>query len=234
MGLIKCPECTKEVSSQAKFCPNCGFHISGVINPLLRLWKRMTFKVIPKENVCVGGRAFILPFHKAMYAYFQPRFRFLYVDKDSVAEFYTTIAGDLNQVFEIIVSDGLIKGFTELRNKEKRILAVFDMIQDKVLHDKLSSGNLKIVNRETFHNGHWRGGIMELVGSLENGSTIKEAHVVFGAGNSYMDFITYASKSVDGVDPAVIYEENVRFFKLCFPADNLPKGLLEELKEDKI
>lgn len=28
--LVKCPECKKEVSSDAKSCPNCGYSISAV------------------------------------------------------------------------------------------------------------------------------------------------------------------------------------------------------------
>jgi len=29
MALIKCPECGKQVSNQARACPNCGYPISG-------------------------------------------------------------------------------------------------------------------------------------------------------------------------------------------------------------
>lgn len=30
MALVKCPECGKEISDQAKSCPNCGFVISSL------------------------------------------------------------------------------------------------------------------------------------------------------------------------------------------------------------
>lgn len=29
MALIKCPECGKEISDQADFCPNCGYGFEG-------------------------------------------------------------------------------------------------------------------------------------------------------------------------------------------------------------
>ena len=39
MALIKCSECGKEVSSQAKVCPNCGKKINGsgqnIINSII-------------------------------------------------------------------------------------------------------------------------------------------------------------------------------------------------------
>ena len=30
MALIKCPECKKKISSEAKHCPNCGFPLNGI------------------------------------------------------------------------------------------------------------------------------------------------------------------------------------------------------------
>ena len=33
MALIKCPECQREISDAAGFCPNCGFPISKVTKP---------------------------------------------------------------------------------------------------------------------------------------------------------------------------------------------------------
>ena len=29
MALIKCPECDREISSQARVCPNCGYHLKS-------------------------------------------------------------------------------------------------------------------------------------------------------------------------------------------------------------
>jgi DNA-directed RNA polymerase subunit RPC12/RpoP len=34
MGLMICPECKKEVSSQAVLCPNCGVPIGGLLKEL--------------------------------------------------------------------------------------------------------------------------------------------------------------------------------------------------------
>jgi len=230
MGLMKCPECTKEISSQAKICPNCGFHVYGVKNPLFKLLKPIYYKTIPKENVSIGGTKFVLPFHKAMYTYCQRRFNFFQPDKNILLEFYATIGGSVTQVREINVDMDFIIG----KNKEERILAVFDLIQSKVYHDKLASGKLKIVNKYTFHNGSWRGGVMELVGNLADGSAILEADVIFGVGNYYMAFVTYASKTVDGVDPAVVYQENLRFLKLCTLPSDSPAGILKAIKNDEV
>lgn len=30
MALIKCPECNKEISDQAKFCPSCGYGLNSM------------------------------------------------------------------------------------------------------------------------------------------------------------------------------------------------------------
>ncbi|MBR5316347.1 MAG: zinc ribbon domain-containing protein [Lachnospiraceae bacterium] len=30
MALIKCPECNKEISDQAKFCPSCGYRLNSM------------------------------------------------------------------------------------------------------------------------------------------------------------------------------------------------------------
>lgn len=44
MSLIKCPECGREISNQAKFCPNCGYQI-----PQFRKYKKQTFEDIKGE-----------------------------------------------------------------------------------------------------------------------------------------------------------------------------------------
>jgi len=32
MALISCPECKKEISDQAKHCPNCGYRLNSLSN----------------------------------------------------------------------------------------------------------------------------------------------------------------------------------------------------------
>ncbi len=42
MALIKCPDCSKEVSSNAPACPNCGSPISATtIEQTSKKWKKM-------------------------------------------------------------------------------------------------------------------------------------------------------------------------------------------------
>ena len=40
MALLKCPECSREVSSRATSCPHCGFPVSGrrARSPEFRTW----------------------------------------------------------------------------------------------------------------------------------------------------------------------------------------------------
>lgn len=51
MSLIKCPECGKEISDQAKSCPNCGFP-----TPKFKQYKNQTFDDVKSEmNTGVFG-----------------------------------------------------------------------------------------------------------------------------------------------------------------------------------
>lgn len=50
MALIKCPECEKEVSTQAKICPNCGYHLKS--NATDELKQKLYLKREPVAIAC--------------------------------------------------------------------------------------------------------------------------------------------------------------------------------------
>ena len=53
MALIKCPSCGKEISDQAKSCPQCGHPISAVTVELTsKKWKKYKLNAI--GAFCIG------------------------------------------------------------------------------------------------------------------------------------------------------------------------------------
>ena len=51
MALIKCPECSKDVSNKAKICPNCGYPVEMFLSE-----NRVEIKLLPTEKI-IGGPA---------------------------------------------------------------------------------------------------------------------------------------------------------------------------------
>lgn len=51
MALIKCPECGKELSDKAGFCPNCVYPISQIMDGKKRVTKKR------KSNKWLGSQA---------------------------------------------------------------------------------------------------------------------------------------------------------------------------------
>lgn len=63
MAIMKCPECSKDVSDQAKSCPGCGFPIKGessadpsgasnVVSATVGFWESLEGYSLNKEIVC--------------------------------------------------------------------------------------------------------------------------------------------------------------------------------------
>ena len=48
--LIECPECKKTISSEAKFCPHCGFPINGTSEEVKEKPKKKSFTVAYRGN----------------------------------------------------------------------------------------------------------------------------------------------------------------------------------------
>lgn len=46
MALIKCPECNKEISDQAKYCPSCGYGLHSIPVEEKKNIKKMVFGII--------------------------------------------------------------------------------------------------------------------------------------------------------------------------------------------
>ena len=46
MALIQCPECKKDISDQAKFCPNCGYRLNAMSDEDKNKIKKILFSVI--------------------------------------------------------------------------------------------------------------------------------------------------------------------------------------------
>lgn len=46
MALIQCPECQKEISDQAKFCPNCGYKLNAMSVEDKNKIKKIIFSII--------------------------------------------------------------------------------------------------------------------------------------------------------------------------------------------
>lgn len=66
MALIKCPECTADVSDQAKVCPKCGAKLKGsllkwfFIVPVILVIAFLIFGALIPENVAKANAAWEL------------------------------------------------------------------------------------------------------------------------------------------------------------------------------
>lgn len=60
MAIIQCPECKKEVSDKAQFCPSCGYAIGAtVVEQTSKKWKRLqligAFLLVVGVITLIGG-----------------------------------------------------------------------------------------------------------------------------------------------------------------------------------
>ena len=52
MALISCPECGKQVSSEAQMCPNCGISVKEYVEEKMQLCPKCKRYVMKEENIC--------------------------------------------------------------------------------------------------------------------------------------------------------------------------------------
>lgn len=60
MAIIRCPECGKEISNQAKVCINCGYRLRTKSYRKKQRMKRKIKKYAPKVAIVFGGIIFLL------------------------------------------------------------------------------------------------------------------------------------------------------------------------------
>ena len=103
MALIKCPECNREISSVAKFCPHCGYPLSDE-KPIeeVKSDSKKSFTVAYR-----GGPGFILPFMIVAAV-----FGFIFLAGAIVLlTVFPNIASTVSAVFILIISSFLIIAF---------------------------------------------------------------------------------------------------------------------------
>ncbi len=222
MGLIKCIECKKEISSQAKSCPHCGYNFKKKKKWFIQILTKILYKAIPREFYKVKNSIFVLPFGEALYTYYIPRYGFPSLDKTADMEFLT-LNGDAISVHFFTIPVPLDSN--ELKSwfdGEQRFMKALNMLKETVHAGWLKDNRTKIINESIFDNGFWKGAILELIREEDEENVFKMADIIFGGFDLYICFSIFVPNySSKDLIPEDLYSENVKFFKLCRIPENI-------------
>lgn len=180
------------------------------------------YKSIPKKVCNIGNSKFLLPFQKATLTYYQPRFSFLKVNKDSIMEF-CTLYGDITQAMNGIISNDQIKGYHQIKDKVLKLTVTLRYFKDQIYGNEIKNGTVKILNEEIFDNGTWKGGILEAIDVSENNDPQRIGDITFTvASGPVFRLLTVVPKYLScGLHSDTVYQENIKFLKLCYIPEDL-------------